>query len=398
MTRQRISERASELQGGLRSPAQSDAARSRSQALTPMTSTASAPAIHIERLILHHLDHRAGRCELVDDEAVLDEESARFFTGHLVSASERADWRARFRESDGDLPGQVTSLLGDSARFVAASRALAQRLYDFMKLRAGQIVPGDFVVIAYSAGDERHVALLKMDPDEQRLTRAFRRVSGRVRVNIERAANLLPETRGLQKCALISLRDAGDSRHFTVRLLDTQAGPKSDGVAAFFYRDFLAATLAASARRQTRLFLSETNAWLQGQASGWSARTLLNFYAARREALAGERVELRTFVERALPGGGPEADALVTRLSATLFALDGPDAAREEMSDRAFFPVDRAVARKYLDKVTFELDGGARLTIPAARFESLVSVMDQRDAEGKIHLSLASLLLREAAE
>ncbi|HEX9037468.1 MAG TPA: nucleoid-associated protein [Ktedonobacterales bacterium] len=363
-----------------------------------MTSTASAPAIHIERLILHHLDHRAGRCELVDDEAVLDEESARFFTGHLVSASERADWRARFRESDGDLPGQVTSLLGDSARFVAASRALAQRLYDFMKLRAGQIVPGDFVVIAYSAGDERHVALLKMDPDEQRLTRAFRRVSGRVRVNIERAANLLPETRGLQKCALISLRDAGDSRHFTVRLLDTQAGPKSDGVAAFFYRDFLAATLAASARRQTRLFLSETNAWLQGQASGWSARTLLNFYAARREALAGERVELRTFVERALPGGGPEADALVTRLSATLFALDGPDAAREEMSDRAFFPVDRAVARKYLDKVTFELDGGARLTIPAARFESLVSVMDQRDAEGKIHLSLASLLLREAAE
>jgi hypothetical protein len=252
-----------------------------------------------------------------------------------------------------------------------------------------------------------------MDPDEQRLTRAIQRVSGRVRVSISRAANLLPETKGLQKCALISThvvsatnptspaRDGAGARHFTVRLLDTQAGPKSDGVAAFFYRDFLAATLAASARRQTRLFLAETTAWPQRPPAALSPRGMLTFYAARREALAGERVDLRAFVARALPERPAEADALLARLTSALFALDdgaAPGDASEEMGDHPFFPVDRAVARKYLEKVTIELDGGARLSVPAARFESLVRVLDERDAEGKARLSLASLIFREVGE
>ncbi len=394
MTRQRISPRqpgaslADVESGGLapRAPAPSN----------PSASSGAASAIRIERLILHHLDHRAGLCELVDDEAILDGDSERFFSSHLLSASERADWRARFREDDSALPEHLLALLGDSARFVAASRALAQRLYDFMKLRAGQIVPGDFVVIAYTAGDsdERHVALLKMDPDQQRLTRAFRHVSGRVHVSIEHATNLLPETKGLQKCALISARGSAreGERRFTVRLLDTQAGPKSDGVAAFFYRDFLAATLAASARRQTRLFLSETNAWLQGQASALSPRESLGFYAARRAALAGERIELRAFAEQALPGRPADVESLVTRLTGALFDQDDLD---EAMSDHPFFPVDRAVAKGYLEKVTIELDGGARLTVSASRFESLVRVMDERDAEGKAQLTLSSLIFRE---
>jgi hypothetical protein len=366
--------------------------------LRPTRTAPPASAIRIERLILHHLDHRAGRCELVDEEAILDEESERFFTSHVLSASERADWRARFREDDSALPEQLTALLGDSARFIAASRALAQRLYDFMKLRAGQIVPGDFVVLAYTTdvNDERHVALLKMDPDQQRLTRSFRRVSGRIQVAIEHAANILPETKGLQKCALVSASAGRDgARQLTVRLLDTQAGPRSDGVAAFFYRDFLAATLAASARRQTRLFLTESGAWLQGAASELSPRELLGFYGARREALAGERVDLRTFAARALPGKPEEAERLVARLSGALFDLDAEDSA---LGSHPFFPVDRAVAKKYLEKVIIELDGGARLSVPAARFAALVRVLDGRDAEGKARVSLASLIFREATE
>jgi hypothetical protein len=400
MTRRPISERqpsapgapiASGTIGGL-------PARPATPPTTPIgqpTSQSAATAIHIEHLILHHLDHRTGRCELVDDEAILDEDSERFFASHVLSARERADWRARFREDGGAVPDQLTALLGDSARFVTASRELAQRLYDFMKLRGGQIVPGDFVVIAYVSGDDgqRHVALLKMDPDQQRLTRSIGRVSGRARVTIAHAINLLPETKGLQKCALISASDAKEgARQFTVRLLDTQAGPRSDGVAAFFYRDFLAATLAASARRQTRLFLSETNAWLQGRASAFAPRELLRFYAVRRAALGGERVELRTFAGQALPGQAAAADELVARLTGALFELDGMDG---QMSDHPFFPVDAAVAKAYLDKVTIELDGGARLTVSAARFESLVHVMDQRDAEGKAQLTLSSLIFRE---
>ena len=351
----------------------------------------SAPPVRIERLILHHLDHRAGCCELVDEAATLDEMGMRFFASHVAAAAERADWHARFRDDDDAVPGQMAELLGDTEQFVQASKRLAQRLYDYMRARAGSIAPGDFVAIAYRIGDEpaHHVALLKMDPDQQRLARSFTRQGKRMRVAISVANNILPESKSLQKCALISLDDA--SRSFSVRLLDTQAGPRSDGVAAFFYRDFLAATLTASSRRQTRLFLTETNVWLNQYGAEFQPRELLAFYAARRAALTQEFVALREFATAALPTRPDLADDLAHRLIAAV--LDDADL----KGDHPFFPVDRSAAKSYLEKVTLDLDGGMRLTVSAARFEELVRVAEQRTGEGKVLLSLESLVMREVA-
>ncbi|HEX2348159.1 MAG TPA: nucleoid-associated protein, partial [Ktedonobacterales bacterium] len=348
--------------------------------------------VSIERLILHHLDHRAGQCDLVDAIATLDETSQRFFSSHVASAAERADWHARFRADDDAVPAQLSALLGDDDQFVHASRALAERLYRYMSERSGNIAPGDFVAIAYHIGDEpeRHVALLKMDPDQQRLARRFTRHGSGWRVAISLADNLLPEAKALQKCALISrdaTRDgaavAGGS--FRVRLLDTQAGPRSDGVAAFFYRDFLAASLTASARRQTRLFLSETNSWLASYGAAFQPRELLAFFAARRQALAGEVVRLRAFAAAALPQRPDLREELTRRLIGSV--LDDPDL----QGAHPFFPVDRAAAKSYLEKVTLELDGGMRLTMSAARFEELVRVAEERTEEGKLRLTLDSL-------
>lgn len=362
------------------------------RATAPRGRTGAAPVVHIERLILHHLDHRVGRCELVDELATLDETGARFFAGHVASAAERADWHARFRDDDDAVPGQLSALLGDAGQFVRASRALAERLYSYMRERSGNIAPGDFVAIAYRIGDEpaRHVALLKMDPDQQRLTRNFTKQGARMRVAISLADNLLPESKSLQKCALISLDDASHS--FSVRLLDTQAGPRSDGVAAFFYRDFLAATLTASARRQTRLFLAETNTWLTQYGAEFEPRELLRFYAARRAALAQEFVALRTFATDALPTRPDLAEELAQRLLGSV--LD--DATLK--GDHPFFPVDHAVAKKYLEKVTLDLDGGMRLTVSAARFDELVRVAEERTGDGKLLLSLETLVMREVIE
>ncbi len=106
----------------------------------------------------------------------------------------------------------------------------------------------------------------------------------------------------------------------------------------------------------------------------------------------GDRVELRAFAERALPGRPGEVESLVARLTSALFDLADLD---EHMSDHPFFPVDRSAAKSYLEKVTIELDGGARLTVSAARFESLVRVLEERDAEGKAQLTLSSLIFRE---
>lgn len=377
-----------------RRPPRVSATRAASIAVAPPT---PPHGMHIERLILHQLDSARGRLELVDEEVTLDERVSAFFAAHIASAAERADWRAAFVDGAAEIPLLCAQLLTDG--FVAASRQLALRLYDQMRARPNHIAPGDFVVALFrnSAG-EPHLALLKLDLDNQRLVREFGRVGQRTVVRLAAAENLLPEARRLQKCAL--LRPA-PGEGFELTLLDTQAGPRSDGVAAFFYRGFLTAALVPSARRRTRLFLSASETWLSQHGADFAPHQLLGFYRARRAALAGDTFDLAAFAADALPATGPTAptDAqtlqrdLVTYLREALF-----DPAEPEASSAApVFAVDRATADPVVRAVTLELDGGARLRVDARLFDALVQLGEWRTGEGKLRLVIESLTLREVA-
>jgi hypothetical protein len=356
-------------------------------------STSPPPSATIERLILHQLDSARGRLELVDEEVALDERTHAFFAAQIAAGADRADWRAAFLDPGSDVPLLCRRLLAGPEEFVAASRHLALRLYDQMRARPNLIAPGDFVATVFRRRDGApHVALLKLDLDGERLVREFARVGSRRVVRIAAADNLLPEARHLQKCAL--LRPTTDAA-FEVTLLDTQAGPRSDGVAAFFYKGFLTAALVPSARRRTRLFLAASETWLAAHASRFTPPQLLGFYRARRAALAGDTVHLTDFAHAALPETGPATlpDApelrrdLVAHLVAALFD------AREETVER--FAVDRATADPVVRAVTLELDGGARLKVDARLFDTLVHVTGRRTGEQKIQLVLESLTLRE---
>jgi hypothetical protein len=361
----------------------------------PAQPTDRRPALAIERLILHQLDSARGRLELVDEPPELDERTHTFFAGQIAAAAERADWRAGFVDSMSEVPLLCRQLLDGPEAFVAASRQLALRLYDQMRARPNQIVPGDFVVSVFrDAGGEQQVALLKLDLESERLIREFVRRGARTLVRIAAAENLLPEARRLQKCALLRASPAEEAG-FDVTLLDTQAGPRSDGVAAFFYRGFLGAALIPSARRRTRLFLSASETWVGAHAGRLTPAQLLAFYSARRTALAGDTLHLGDFAREALPDRGPAAlpDAhelrrsVVVQLSAALF--DPADRA----ADR--FEVDRATADPVVRSVTLELDGGARLKVDARLFDTLVRVTEHRTGERKVQLVLESLTLRE---
>ncbi|HEX6122211.1 MAG TPA: nucleoid-associated protein, partial [Ktedonobacterales bacterium] len=287
--------------------------------------------VHIERLILHHLDHRTHTLQLVEEPATLDDHAAAFFAAHITAAMARADWRARFAEPAGEVATLCRQLL-TPATFVAASQALAQRLYAQMRPR--QIAPGDFVAIVYTqAGETRpQIALLKLDPD-RRLARSFSHAGGHLRVSIRATNNLLPLANALQKCALLHEEAPGA---LAVTLLDTQAGPRSDGVAAFFYRGFLTVALAPSARRRTRLFLSATEAWLDAHHTALTPAELFGFYRARRAALARARIALAAFAQAALPTQPELRAPLRAALGAALFPSPEPSAPS--------FAVDRAVA------------------------------------------------------
>src|SRR5579862_645683 len=198
--------------------------------------------VRIERLILHHLDNHADRMELVDEIAQLDERSSVFFISHILAAARRAEWFARFSEPACEAAVLCRRLIstGSAAAhdsqgiapddftddFVVAAQALARRLFALMR-RNLSIAPGDFVAIVYTADGrpQRHIALLKLDLDQERLIRTFEHEGGHTRVRITTAGNLLPETIKLQKCALLTVGEHASD--FAITLLDYQAGPRS---------------------------------------------------------------------------------------------------------------------------------------------------------------------------
>jgi hypothetical protein len=322
----------------------------------------------------------------VDEPVLLTDEVADFFALHVQAAAARADWHGRFSSPETEVPTLCAALLNGHDEFVGASRQLALRLFEQMRPRT--VAPGDLAVLIYIAGDDptRHIALLKLDPD-QRLARSFAERGGRVRVSIEVAGNLLPDTAHLQKCAL--LRAQSDSGGFDVTILDTQAGPKADGVAAFFYRGFLTAELIPSARRRTREFIRCCDLWLAEHRDTLAPADLSAFYAARRAALCESTIEPKRFGADALPTRADLRPLLEEYLAGAL-------AAEEETATG--FPVDPATAAGLVNRVTLELDGGARLSVPADRFAELVHVAPARTGENKYRIVIESLTLKEVSD
>jgi hypothetical protein len=349
-----------------------------------------ASVISIERLILHHLNNRTGEMLLVEAELALDATIHTLFANYIAQALENADWQARFlanQTSTPTMPDLCARLLDEPSAFVDVSQEMARRLFAQMQQRPNQINPGDFVVITYTAPGlpASCIALFKLDPDA-RLVRNFSTERGRCLVRIALADNLMPETvRQKQKCALIT--PSTDGAGFSLALLDTQANTRSEGVAAYFYRGFLATQILPSARRRTRLFLRATDDWLANRGAALSPRALLHLYEARRTALAGETLNLPTFALTALPDNGALATDLLAWLTPRVF-----DTAFEP--HQTHFIVDRATADPIVQTVTLELDGGARLSIPAERFAAMARVDNQR-VGGKIRLTLETLTLKE---
>ncbi len=353
---------------------------------------ARAPTIAIERLILHHLDNRMPEPLLVDVEVALDHAVHELFARYIAQARQNADWQARFlaeQPVEPAMPDLCSRLVRESAAFVEVSQEMARRLFAQMRQRPNQINSGDFVVAIYTASGSASacIALFKLDPDE-RLVRNFSTERGRRMVRISLADNLMPETvRQKQKCALITPTD--DGADFSVALLDTLANIRSEGVAVFFYRGFLATQILPSARRRTRQFLRATDDWLANHGAELSPRALLQVYEARRAALGGDLLDLPAFALAALPERGDLAADLLASITQTIF-----DAEFEPHQTR--FTVDRATADPVVNYVTLDLDGGARLSIPAERFAAMARIDDQR-AGGKIRLTIETLTLKEGA-
>lgn len=343
--------------------------------------------VRIDRFILHELNHRENSIQLVDEIPVLSDNDEQFFAAHIRHACEHGEWEATFDDPQGDVANLCRALIRTPEEFVSASRNLAQRLYNQMKLRTNTILPGDFVVALFlNASDAtRHIAILKLDPDKRK-TRSFDRSNGKCRVHFSEAKNIFPDVSNLHKCALIS-PDENNPDTFEIRLLDTQARLTADPVAAFFYKGFLTTELRISARRNTRDFIQGSDTWITSRSSKFSPQELLAFYDARRNSLAAERVDIRKFVDLALPTHSELRNELSTYLINSVFPKHKPDTVH--------FMVDKDIARQITQSVTIEIDGGGRIMIPAERFSDIVQVDMERTVENKTRIVIETQVFRE---
>lgn len=351
--------------------------------------------IHIERLIEHEIDHKNRHIELADALVTLGDHE-RYFAEHIATGDARAEWAACFDDPRGDVPKLCRELLGTTEQFIEASKALAQRLYDVMRTR--RIARGDFVAAVFTKGNEpqRHIAILKLDPDSRRI-RNFRKIGDQTLVDISMANNILPDTRSLAKCALITpVDDPGDGAPgagLDIRLLDNQAGTKANEVAAFFFRGFLATELVPTARRRTREFVRGCDAWVHDHSADLIPAELVEFWDARRAALTTDTVDVVAFAAEALPTHPELHEELTARLER---AITPVLPAQSETISR--FHVDQSVAQPLVKEIVLELDAGARLIVPTDHFDELVHIERDYTAQGRYKIVIQSQTLKEVSK
>lgn len=358
----------------------------------PSVAVSPAPdELVIDHLVLHYLDTERGELKLVDTDAQLDDAMHAYFVQHIQYADTNAEWHAEFEDPAHATMNTCASLLRlESANFALTTHDLANRLYEIMgapgRFRE-RIAPGDMIVVLYhSANNPAHrLAILKVEPDRERHTRDFVEREGRRTVVFTSASNLLPSVEKLQKCAIMWFE--ADDTAPSLRLLDKDAGPASHGVATFFYKDFLGASLGMSPKRRTRLFWTETNKWLNAQSPTLAPLELLHFFQARRTALSGEILDVRRFVIDALPGHPHDAQSLLNVLVTKLELRENDGAAA--------FEINAKIAKSYIENVTLLLDGKMKLTVSAENFHNLVRVSENRTGEGKVIITLETLTFQE---
>lgn len=365
-------------------------------------------AIHIERLIWHRTDHLAGDLECADDLTQYGHDAEKLLADHIKKVIEESQWDACFVREDGPIATQCRQLLGATEEeFIAASKPLAQRLYESMTANRfrNRITRGDFVAAIYRHAEEelRRIAIFKLDM-ETRQVRAVDHEGEKTRINIRANDGVLPtpNSKNLTKCALLTPEDTTDEdgtmiNRFHIRLLDAQAGPLSHGVAVFFYEGFLDAALVPNARRHTREFLRVTGEFISQQEDTVTSEDRERFYEARREVLSAAlltsedpQVNIDQFVEVALPNHPDLQDQLASSLMHIILPTSTPS---ESSAHR--FSIDAGIAEPFVHKVTLEVDRGVRLVFPSLDAYKDMVTIEKDDHENLHRIVIATRTYRQ---
>lgn len=208
--------------------------------------------IDIHDLIVHKVNHKQhNEPQLADLKTPTNDEVETFLARHIRNNQLNKNTRtAQFEDVEDDgssLQQMCDDLLNNPAHFVDRSRDIASHLFNVVK-DDKRISPSDLVLCTYTPedSDERHLTILKMDPQDGFTTQEVEE-NGQRKYELERVPEVLPRT-DLQKCAFVlppSKRNGQRGGGFDLKVLDQQINTRRGRKAAatFFTSGFLQCTV-----------------------------------------------------------------------------------------------------------------------------------------------------------
>ena len=263
------------------------------------------PGITIRKMIVHKVDHKHHREPILSDlESPITDEAGSFLRQHITSNREHKRARkATFINPPNQISTLCDNILANPNNFADCSKDIARHLFQAMVDGRGNIVPGDLVVCLYTENgiETQHLALLKMEPRDGFVGKR-ETINGQTRVVLERVPEILP-TSELQKCAFILPVDIRQERRYDLIVLDQQTARYGirRPVASFFQAGFLHCRTGLNPKEQTRLFIYQSQAWIDQHKDELPDQDVERFKHRTTEVVEANVVDVTTFAQELLP-------------------------------------------------------------------------------------------------
>jgi hypothetical protein len=332
--------------------------------------------IHVQRAIIHKVDHRAyDKPQLSDLEAPLSEPVRAYLRRHIRASREHRNSRTAVFDpqpaEDAYALREISdAILEDPDAFVPRSQDMARHLFNHL---SGRTSPGDLVVCLFSEdGGDPWLAILKMDPSDA-FAGERRQVDGKWQIVLRPIPEVLPTTQQeLQKCAFVLPLTLREERQHDLRVLDQQNRRYgvSESVATFFSQGFLQCRIALNQAEMTRKFVMATTTWLEKRAVGLSEEDLERARQEVYQRIQGEHVDIADYARSVLPLPA-QRDAYLDHLR------------QQGIEDLTFTP-DPLQRHKLTEYAVFEGDEGLQVQVRTAAVGKMMTCRDDEATGEKV--------------
>lgn len=306
--------------------------------------------IKIEKAIVHILNPKDKSHKLSDFELDTNEKLNNLIVGH-INNSYRNDSRI-FVKFDGEnniVRESCINILKDDNNFINESKDISRELFKSMQ---GTNAPAaNFLIVRYRHGNEKAVALLKLDFNDNFYTEE-KKENGKVKIDVKIKGAGFYSKQKLQKCAFI-YDDILSDKKSNILVLDKQS--KKD-MSDYFGIRFLNSILVNDNKRNTKNMINE----------------LVNFINKKYEDNAKEQMD-KTYEVSKLFANNNEKFNLESALDKVFESEEYKEEFKNQIQNKPLdyeFNIDKKTSEKRLTRRSITTTNGIELKAQASFFNN----------------------------